>query len=283
MAETWTVLSILEWTAEFFTRRGIEGGRRDAELLLAHVLQLDRVGLYLNHDRPLDEAERTAYRGLVELRGRRQPLQYILGEVEFWSLPLKVRPGVLIPRADSEILVEEALRLIGSEAAGRVLDIGTGSGALAIAIAHERPNLDVRGVDVNDDVLSLARENALRSGVAERCSWQSEDLFRLSEGGFELVVSNPPYIPSAEIDTLMPEVRDHEPRLALDGGTDGLDAYRALARQARELLVPGGWLLVEVGAGQAEQVRQLWQEAGLRELFVRRDYASIERVVGGSL
>jgi len=283
LADTWTVLRILEWTSDFFSRKGIEGGRREAELLLATVLKLDRVGLYLNFDRPLSEAERHSYRELVEQRGRREPLQYILGETEFFSLPFKVVPGVLIPRADSEVLVEEALRLLDSRTQGAVLDIGTGSGALAIAIAHERECLQVRGVDVSATALQVARDNAERNGVDGRTEWLEQDLFALAPGAYALVVSNPPYIPSADIPGLMPEVRDFEPHLALDGGSDGLDAYRALARQAGQLLQPGGWLLVEVGFDQAAAVSKLWEQAGLTEIFVRRDYAGIERVVGGCL
>jgi len=281
LPETWTVLRILEWTAEHFTRKGIEGGRREAELLLSRVLGLDRVGLYLQFDRPLDEQERHDFRALVERRARREPLQYICGETEFWSLPLDVAPGVLIPRPDSEILVEEGLRLLGPDEEGRVLDVGTGSGALAIAIAHERPRLRVDGMDISPEALQLARRNAERNDLAGRIDWVQGDLRQLPAHGYLLVVSNPPYIPSGEIEALMPEVRDHEPRLALDGGVDGLDAYRALARQAGERLVPGGWLLVEVGIGQAGDVQRFWHEAGLSEVFVRKDYAGIERVVGG--
>jgi len=284
LADTWTVLRILEWTADYFARKGIEGGRREAELLLGSVLRLDRVGVYLQFDRPLGETERKDFRALVERRANREPLQYILGETEFWSLPLSVAPGVLIPRPDSEILVEEALRLLSPAATGQVLDIGTGSGALAIAIAHERPQLQVLGVDVSERALRLAHANAERNGVAERCSWRKADLYGpLEPGGFTLVVCNPPYIPSADIGGLMPEVRDFEPRLALDGGEDGLDAYRTLAHQAKNLLAPGGWLLVEVGIDQAAEVKTLWNAADLEETFVRRDYAGIERVVGGRL
>jgi len=283
LADTWTVLRILEWTSDFFSRKGIDGGRREAELLLTTVLDLDRVGLYLNFDRPLSDTERQTYRELVEQRGRREPLQYILGETEFFSLPFKVVPGVLIPRADSEVLVEEALRLLDAQSLGPVLDVGTGSGALAIALAQQRAQLRVHGVDVSEQALQVASGNAALNGVDERCEWHRQDLFALPAGTYAMVVSNPPYIPSADIAGLMPEVRDYEPRLALDGGADGLDAYRALADQAGQLLQPGGWLLVEVGFDQAAAVQGLWGRAGLTEIFVRRDYAGNERVVGGRL
>lgn len=279
MNESWTVLKLLRWTADYFAGRGIDSPRLDAELLLADTLGLDRVGLYLNFERPLSADELAAFRERVKRRAAREPLAYILGKTEFWSLPLKVSPDVLIPRPDTELLVEEALpRLIG---AVRVLDVGTGSGALAIALAHERPGCTVTAVDLSPAALAVAAENARSNGVAERVEFICADLAALPAGPFELVVANPPYIPGGELATLMPEVRDFEPHLALNGGGDGLDAYRALARQAGAVLAPGGWLLVEVGIGQAPAVRQLFIEAGLSEVFVSQDLAGIERVVGG--
>ncbi len=279
MSETWTVLRILDWTGEHFSKKGIEGGRREAELLLADLLRLDRVGLYLQFDRPLQAEELTAFRARVERRARREPLQYILGEAEFWSLPLHVNPAVLIPRPDTEILVEEALRV--GRAARTLLDVGTGSGAVALALARELPDLRVDAVDLSEEALAVAAENALRNDLSGQVAFRREDLRELTGGPFDLVVSNPPYIPAADIASLMPEVRDFEPRLALDGGSDGLEAYRALAAQSQGLLAPGGWLLVEVGIAQAEAVRALFAAAGLGELFIRPDYAGIDRVVGG--
>lgn len=279
MADSWTVLKLLRWTADYFAGRGIDSPRLDAELLLADTLGLDRVGLYLNFERPLEGVELAAFREQVRRRAAREPLAYILGRAEFWSLPLKVAPAVLIPRADTELLVEEALKRLSG--AARVLDVGTGSGALAIALAHERPECAVTAIDVSTAALAVAAENARANEVAERIGFMAGDLAALPEGPFELIVSNPPYIPREDLAGLMPEVRDFEPRLALDGGTDGFDAYRALSRQAEATLAPGGWLLVEVGSGQAPAVRQLFIAAGLSEVFVAQDLAGIERVVGG--
>ena len=280
MAETWTVLKVLRWTADYFREKGIESGRRDAEVLLADTLGLDRVGLYLHFDRPLSADELAAYRQRVARRAQREPLQYILGETEFWSLPLRVTPEVLIPRADTEVLVEEALKK-ATGAAG-ILDVGTGSGAIAIALAHELPAARVEAVDISPAALALAEENAQRNGVAERMHFRRADLYQLQGGTYDLVVANPPYIPATDMDELMPEVRDHEPHLALCGGdVDGLAAYRTLATAAASLLVPGGWLLVEVGIGQAEAVQRLFAEAGLDDCYLRGDYAGIPRVVGG--
>ena len=279
MAEPWTVVRILEWTAGYFREQGVESARLDAELLLAELLDLNRVGLYLQHDRPLSAAELTAYRALVKRRAAREPLAYILGKCEFWSLPMRVTPAVLVPRGDTEILVEEALaRLV---ATGRVLDIGTGSGAIAIAIAHERPQAQVEAIDVSAEALAVATANAGLNAVAGRIDFRLEDLAGLTGGPYDLIVSNPPYIPEGERAGLMPEVRDHEPALALFAGADGLSAYRQLISQTPDRLVAGGWLLLEVGINQSEPVAALLRAAGLDEITVRDDYAGIPRVVCG--
>jgi len=277
LAERWTALKILQWTAEYFKDKGIESSRLEAELLLSATLGLDRIGLYVNFERPLDADELAAFRERVRRRAQREPLQYILGETEFWSLMFNVDPAVLVPRADTEVLVEEALARVAG--AARVLDVGTGSGAIAIALAHDKPEIQVTALDCSESALEVARGNARRNGVADRVMCLAGDLEALPAGPFEMIVSNPPYIPTKDWQGLMPEVRDHEPRLALDGGGDGLDAYRQLARQACRILVPGGWLLVEVGIDQAKEVSTLFKAAGLKEIGQRDDYAGIPRVV----
>ncbi len=279
MSELWTVLKILRWTADYFAGKGIDSSRLEAELLLAATLDLDRVGLYVNFDRPLDAAELAAFRERVQRRAEREPIQYILGEAEFWSLPFNVSPAVLVPRADTEILVEEALARL--EDAAQLLDVGTGSGAIAIALAHEKTQLLVTALDCSEPALEVARANAERNGVAERVTCLVGDLADLPPGPFTMVVSNPPYIPTRDWQQLMPEVRDYEPRLALDGGDDGLEAYRQLARQVGHVLTPGGWLLVEVGINQAADVSALFTAAGLIDVGQREDYAGIPRVVMG--
>jgi release factor glutamine methyltransferase len=275
--ERWTVLKLLKWTTDYFAGRGIESARLEAELLLAATLAMDRVGLYVNFEQPLAVAELADYRAKVRRRAAHEPVQYILGETEFWSLPLRVTPQVLIPRADTEVLVEEALARL--DGATRVLDVGTGSGAIAVALAHEVAGLELDALDCSREALAIARENAARNGVAERLHPLEGDLDKLSGGPYDMIVSNPPYIPTTDLAQLAPEVRDFEPRLALDGGRDGLEAYRRLAAQAGPMLRPGGWLLVEVGIGQAEEVSALFRAAGLEEIAVRDDYAGIARVV----
>lgn len=279
MAETWTVLRLLQWTEGYLRERGIEEARLDAQLLLSDVLKIDRVGLYLNFDRPLDGPELAAFREMVKRRARREPVQYILGKTEFWSLPFRVTPAVLIPRGDTEILVEESLQR--APGANSVLDVGTGSGAIVITLARELPEARCAAIDLSSEALAVAAENARENGVAERIAFDRRDLADLPEGPWELIVSNPPYIPEGDLATLMPEVRDFEPRTALDGGPDGLAPYRHLARQSRERLASGGWLLVEVGIGQAEEVQNLFSQHGLTGVFSRPDYAGIPRVVGG--
>ncbi len=279
MVERWTVLKILQWTADYFAGKEIDSSRLEAELLLAATLDLDRVGLYVNFDRPLNADELVAFRERVRRRAQREPIQYILGETEFWSLIFNVNPAVLVPRADTEVLVEEALARI--EGSIRVLDVGTGSGVIAIALAHEKPEIQVTALDCSEPALEVARGNAQRNGVAERVTCLTGDLAALPPGPFSVVVSNPPYIPSGDWQKLMPEVRDYEPRLALDGGDDGLEAYRQLAVQARQVLVHGGWLLVEVGIGQAADVCALFKAAGLIDVGQRDDYSGIPRVVMG--
>ena len=277
--EIWTLLKLLRWTTNYFSEKGIDNPRLDAELLLADVLKLDRVGLYLNYDRPLSQEELDVARPLVKKRGQREPLQYLLGTTEFWSLPFKVTPAVLIPRADTEILVEEALARAGSD--GQLLDVGTGSGAIIISLASELPDWQMTGLDISAAALEIARENVEKNQVVSQVQLVQGDLAELPVQQYDLIVSNPPYIAQREWDELMPEVRCFEPQLALLAGNDGLECYQHLAAQATSRLKTGGWLLVEIGYQQAEAVKELLAAAGLVNVFVRDDYSAQPRVVGG--
>lgn len=278
--ETWTVLKVLEWTKGYLAEKGVENARLEAEWLLCAVTGLDRMGLYLNFDKPLLDTELSAYRALVARRAKREPLQYILGNQEFMGLEFETAPGVLIPRYDTEVLVEEALKR--SATVKKALDIGLGSGCIAVALAAKLPDAEVWGVEQSRQALDLSLRNAERNGVTIKIVEGS--LFVPVVGElFDLIVSNPPYIPTADIETLQSEVRDYEPREALDGGADGLDFYRQIVPQASDYLTHGGWLLVEIGIGQTVTVRELFASAGFSDLFVAQDAASIERVVGGRL
>lgn len=281
MSDVWTLLKLLDWTTEFFSGKGIDNPRLDAQLLLANILEIDRVGLYLNFDRPLTSAELDIVRPLVKRRGQREPLQYLIGHTEFWSLQFEVNPAVLIPRADTEILVEEALSRAGDQ--GCLLDVGTGSGAIAVSLATELRNWSVSGLDISPEALEVAARNTDKHGVGERVTLIQGDLAQLPEGRYDLIVSNPPYIAHDEWDKLMPEVRDFEPRSALLAEDGGFDCYRKLTAQAMSHLNTGGWLLVEIGHRQSDVVRGLFVDAGLKEVFVRNDYADQPRVVGGCL
>jgi release factor glutamine methyltransferase len=277
--ETWTVLKILTWTKEYLAQKGVENARLESEWLLCAALGLDRVGLYVNFDKPLTAAELADYRGMVTRRAKREPLQYILGSQEFMGLEFEVSAAVLIPRHDTEVLVEEALRR--SPASARILDIGVGSGCIAVALAKALPLADVVGVDKSPQALLLAQENAGKHDV--RLTLFEGSLFEpFPEQTFDLIVSNPPYIPTADLETLQPEVRDYEPCQALDGGPDGLDFYRLIIPAAPDHLATDGWLLFEVGIAEAEPVTQLFMRDGrFTELFTAKDANGIERVVGG--
>ncbi|UFS72451.1 peptide chain release factor N(5)-glutamine methyltransferase [Geomonas sp. RF6] len=278
--EKWDVLKVLNWTKGYLAEKGVENPRLEAEWLLCEALSLDRVGLYLNFDKPLQEVELASFRALVVRRGRREPLQYILGSQEFMGLEFQVTPAVLIPRHDTEVLVEQAVER--GKGARRVLDIGTGSGCIAVSVAKALPKAEVSAVDCSAEALAVAKGNAERHGAAIR--FHHGSLFEPVAGErFDMILSNPPYIPQGELAALQQEVR-FEPQGALDGGGDGLDFYRRIVRLAPEHLEEKGWLILEVGAGQAPQVLALLQQGGLAgETFTAKDPAGIERVVGGRL
>ncbi|MCK4502048.1 MAG: peptide chain release factor N(5)-glutamine methyltransferase, partial [Desulfuromonadales bacterium] len=220
-------------------------------------------------------------RPLVKRRGQREPLQYLLGITEFWSLEFNVTPAVLIPRADTEILVEEALTRAGSS--GQLLDVGTGSGAIVISLASELPEWQLTGLDISPKALAIAAENVKKNRVENSVELVSGDLAALPQQHYDLIVSNPPYIAADEWDELMPEVRCFEPQLALLAAADGLICYQQLVAQAPSRLNRGGWLLVEIGYKQAAAVKELFVAAGLNNIFVRNDYSDQPRVVGGQL
>jgi release factor glutamine methyltransferase len=292
---TWTVLELLRWTTAHFAERGIESARLDAELLLADALGCDRLRLYVEYDKPVGEAERARFRGLVRARAQeRVPVALLTGRREFWSLPLTVSRDVLVPRPETETLVEVALAAFPEpEAELRVLDVGTGSGAVALAIASERPKARVTATDVSPAALDVARANAAALGLAERLRWLEGPLFeplgsdpagREAPGPldplerFHLVVSNPPYVAEREADTLPPELR-HEPALALFAGDDGCRVLRGLAAGVGAVLEPGGLAAFELDPRQAERVAGWLAAAGLERVTLHRDAAQRVRVV----
>ncbi len=278
----WTIQKALLWASEDFRKKGFDHPRLEAELLLGDVLQLDRVRLIVEGATPLSEQDLAQFRKNILRRRGGEPLAYIVGHREFFGRKFFVDARVLIPRADTEILVEAALKKTEHRALfGRVLDLCTGSGCVAISFAKRRPTWRVTGIDVSEDAILVARKNAIHHGALWGVRFLVGDLFApLSpKERFELIVSNPPYISQADLETLDTTVRDFEPRLALSGGTSGLDFYPRLASGALSSLVPGGVLAVEVGAGQASDVENIFLAAGFTDPERLKDYGGHERVV----
>ena len=276
-----TLVEVLKRTETFLKGKGCERARLDAELIMGQVLGLERVQLYLNFDRPMTEAELVALREPVARRGAREPMAYILGEREFWSLTFKTGAGVLVPRPDTETLVEAALELVPSGERCFVADVGTGTGAIACAVASERPEARVYATDVSREALALAKENVAALGLGERVAVLGGELLSPIPAGrrVDVVLSNPPYIATAELDGLMPEVAKWEPRLALDGGVDGLDVYRALVPAAFSRAQVA--VAVEIGHDQGSAVSELFRAAGAVDVEVRKDLGGNDRVVVG--
>ena len=278
--ERWTALKVITWTTEHFQKKGMDNPRLDAEVLLAHLLGTDRMGLYLNYDTPLKEEERAAYREMIQRRTAGEPVAYIIGHKEFWSMQFQVSPESLIPRPETEHLVEEVAR-IGKELVPplRILEIGHGCGAVAIALAKELEGAQIVATDISPGARSLAQENIEAYGMGGRIQLILEDIYPSGEGPFDLICSNPPYIPTGEILQLAPEVRDYEPLTALDGGEDGLRLLREITQGAPDFLADGGWLLLEIGKGQDPQVAALLQERGFTNIDFIPDYAGVKRVI----
>ena len=369
MTEVWTIQRVLSWTTDYFRQKGIDSPRLDAEVLLGHVLKKERIYLYVHFDEPIEPAELAAFREAVKRRAAREPVAYIIGQKEFMGLPFHVTHATLVPRPDTEILVQAAVDALRGKPAGeapsdaageqepagaageaspdaageqepagaagetssdaaagqepdgaagetspdaageqepagsraeetpagmdeaqpagaaapRFADIGTGTGAIALSVLHFVPEAEADAVDISDDALSVARQNAEALGLSARVRFFSGDLLAplrdAGQRGYDAILSNPPYIPDTDLAELAPEVRLEEPRLALAGGADGLDFYRRLAQEAPPLLRDGGFLAVEVGIGEAADVASLFQAAGLSGIEVRKDLGGIDRVV----
>lgn len=284
---TWTLLELVRWSTAFFEKHGIETPRLDTEILVGHTLGLSRLQLLTEFDRVLTPDELADYKQLVLRRARRrEPVAYLLGHREFWSLDLEVSPAVLVPRPETERLVELALERLAGRPSPRIADVGTGSGAIALAVATERPDAALFATDLSPDALAVARRNATRLGLADRVSFYEGDLLDALTrvellGALDAVLSNPPYIGEHELPELAPEL-DHEPRQALlGGGPDGLDILRRLAPQALRWLAPGGHLLCEIGSTQRQGACDILTRAGFVDVDCIRDYSALDRVVLG--
>jgi release factor glutamine methyltransferase len=283
MSDVWTIRRVLSWTSEHFDRRKVDAPRLTAEVLLAHVLRVDRVRLYIDLDRPLAKEELATFRALIERRTAGEPTQYLTGVKEFYNRAFRVDARVLVPRPETELLVEATLRVLPTDKPARVLDVCTGSGCIAVTLAAERASASVWATDASHDACEVARLNAEALGAGGRVTVLEGDLFAPVPAGarFDVVVSNPPYVKSGEIDGLSPEVRK-EPRLALDGGADGLAVLRRLAQEAREWLKPGGLLALEMGETQGAEVRALLVGGGWTDVRIEKDLARMDRFAFGA-
>ena len=282
-----TIADARRMLVESFRQAGIDEAEADARLLVGHALRIDRTRLLSDSGRLLEAHEVNAIQALAARRLQREPVARITGVKEFWSLALQVTDAVLVPRPDTETVVELALDFIDRGGLRkerlRLLDIGTGTGAIALALLSELPNAVATLSDISEPALGVARANAQRHDLTARCTFAISDIADGLNGPFDLIVSNPPYIAQPDIAALDPEVRDHDPMLALDGGSEGLDVYRAIANEARRLLAPAGRLIVELGAGQEAAVRSLFTKAGLTVGAARHDLAAIPRALAAAI
>lgn len=275
-----TVLEIIKKTTDFLAGKGVESPRLNAELLIGHALERKRMQLYLEFERPLSEPELERIRPLVRRRAQREPLQYIVGETEFGGLRLAVDRRALIPRPETELLVEHVCRLRGAGAPGRILDLGTGSGAIALALAAAFPAAVVVAVDRSRDALALARENATRTGLADRVSWLESDWFAaVPVEPYDVIVANPPYLTAEETAEAEPEVREFEPRAALVAAGEGTADLARIIAAAPAYLAAGGLLALETGIAQHARLRELVAAAGLTGFESHRDLTERDRFV----
>lgn len=283
-AQSWTILSLVLWSADYLASRGVESGRLDAEWLLASALGTERLQLYLKYDRPVGPEEREAFKQQLRRRACREPLQYILGRAAFRELELVADPRALIPRPETEVLVEEVLAWAKDRKSGlgTVMDIGTGTGAVSVSLAVEGVCEQIVATDISEGALEVARLNAQRHGVEALLDFRRGSLFEIVDAGeaFDVIVSNPPYVATGERAGLQPEIRDWEPSEALFAGDDGLDVIQPLIAEAPEHLTDGGLLALEVGLGQAERVtRQIDDSGRFEPARVRRDLGGLPRVI----
>lgn len=281
MADLWTIERLLSWTPQYFKTHGVEEPRLDAELLLAHVLGKKRIYLYTNFDQIMNPEELSAYRELIKKRAAGWSVAALIGERDFMGLTLSVNEHVLIPRPDTETWLERIIQNYRNIPNIRMADLGTGSGAIAVAFLSYCKEAEGIAVDISEEALAVARGNGEAAGISSRIEWRKGDYIDAlaEEETFDVILSNPPYIPTADMAQLAPEVL-HEPHLALDGGADGLTFYRRLAEKAPAHLTAGGLLAAEVGIGQAEDVKQLFEASGkLEDIRFIRDYGGIDRAV----
>ncbi|MFC2095241.1 peptide chain release factor N(5)-glutamine methyltransferase [Candidatus Bipolaricaulota bacterium] len=277
----WTIREVLNWTRGYFEDAGIVQPRLEAEILLAHALDVDRLHLYLAPDKPLTSDERLRYRGVVKQRQSGTPLQHVIGEVRFYGLRFQVDRETLIPRTETEELLDQVVKRAPRDREIRCLDLGTGTGVIAVCMARYLPKAQITAVDISPAALQVAQGNAKLNEVEERIDFIESDWFSHVEGEFDFIASNPPYIRSGELKDLPKEVREHEPSVALDGGIDGLEKVRSIVGQLRAHLRPDGVVLMEIGHDQGASAKAILENIELVDVSIERDMAGRDRFVVG--
>ena len=276
----WRVIDILKWGESYFKTKGFENPKKEIEWFLCDLLKYKRIDLYVNFEDPIPPTQLDQLKGWIKRRCNHEPIQYITGSTEFYGLKLNVTPHVLIPRPETERLVDVALHCIGNYQAPKILEVGAGSGCIPIAIASEKPKAKILSLDVSKDALTLSRQNAKFNDITNIDFVEMDFLFDIPKGQFDLLVSNPPYIPKNEIENLMPEVKKHEPRIALTDNADGMTFYRRFADVVKSLVKNGGWIVLEIGLGDhPNKVFTLFKESGFNQLEIIQDFNSDERVL----
>ena len=278
--DVWTISSLLNWTVNYFKSKNIQSARLDAEVLLSHVLRQERIYLYVHFDEPMEQNELSKFREYVKKRAQHVPIAYIIGEREFMGLPFKVTKDTLIPRPDTEILVENVLNNVDKDKEIEIVDIGTGSGAIILSLLVNLPKAQGKTVDISSKAIEVAKENAVNLQVNDRCEFFVGDLFAPLNGNkFDVIVSNPPYIPQKDIATLEDDVKEYEPVSALTDGGDGLSYYRRLLSEGKAYIKENGFIALEIGIYQSEDVKQIAMDNGWKNIKIIKDYAGIDRVV----
>ena len=280
-----TVLESLKLSTEYLEKKGIESARLNAELLLAEILNCKRLDLYLKFDQPLRENEVDIYREWISRRGKFEPLQYIIGRVEFYGMQFKVTRDVLIPRSETEILVEEVINFAKDKSGLRILDIGTGSGNIPIALAKHLTNAEITSVDVSANAIEVAKENALLNNVESKVEFILSDInyLKIETDLFDIVISNPPYISAEEYPALQKEIVDYEPSIALTDSNDGLNFYRTITEKSKSFLKKEGIIFFEIGKEQFDDVEKILLKNNFLNIKITKDYQQIERVISGEL
>ena len=281
-----TVLEVIKLSTEYLQKKGVEAPRANAEILLAEILKCKRLELYLSFDKPLAENEVQIYREAIRKRGLRIPLQYIVGNVEFYGLKLIVNESVLIPRPETELLVEKIIKESDKSVSLKILDIGVGSGNISLSILKNLPNTNVVAIDISESALEVAKQNTELNSLQHRIELKHFDIMKddlNSLGKFDLIVSNPPYVSVNDFESLEPELKVHEPRIALTDNSNGISFYKSIIEASDQILNRSGKIYFELGMGQSMEVKNLFDQKGLSNITITKDYAGIDRIISGEL